>query len=144
MTTIAFKDGIIAYDSLRSAGNLVISDEQDKKHIIREGVVLFACGAASDIENLVAHLQTGDKLIPNNTAGGLLVEDGVVYDLGVSHEDGVWKYVSADPWADGSGQSFALAAMDLGKSAEDAVTYAATRDTMTGGKVNTFVVDLEA
>jgi len=153
MTTIAYKDGVIAYDSRRSAGSLIVCDTQDKKHIIREGrdgstegstegsIILFASGAANDIENLVAHLRDNTtKLHTNNYASGLLVQDGVVYDIGVNNTDGVWKYVSSDPWADGSGREFALAAMDMGASAKKAVKQAIKRDANSGGKVNVFVV----
>jgi len=40
----------------------------------------------------------------------------------------------------GSGEEFALAALDHGKTAEDAVAYAATRDSGTGGKIRVFDV----
>ena len=41
----------------------------------------------------------------------------------------------------GTGQHLALAAMDLGKSAQAAVQYAATRDVYTGGQVKLFIID---
>lgn len=41
----------------------------------------------------------------------------------------------------GSGEEFALAAMDFGNSAEEAVKYAMTRDTCTGGKVHVYDIE---
>ena len=41
----------------------------------------------------------------------------------------------------GSGNRFALAAMDFGKTAKEAVEYAACRDVYTGGKVESFRLD---
>jgi ATP-dependent protease HslVU (ClpYQ) peptidase subunit len=38
----------------------------------------------------------------------------------------------------GSGFKFAISAMDHGKSAKDAVKYAATRDIYTGGKIHVY------
>jgi len=40
----------------------------------------------------------------------------------------------------GSGRDFAIAAMDHGKSAKEAVKYAMTRDTYTGGRIRVFNV----
>ena len=40
----------------------------------------------------------------------------------------------------GSGSSFALSAMDFGKSAKDSVKYAMTRDIYTGGKIKVIKV----
>lgn len=40
----------------------------------------------------------------------------------------------------GSGYQFAIAALDLGKTAKEAVNYAKTRDIYTGGRVRVFDV----
>ena len=59
----------------------------------------------------------------------------------VGHDDktGPWKtrLSLSNPDAIGSGSPFALTAMDMGASAEEAVTMAAKRDSCTGGKIRT-------
>jgi ATP-dependent protease HslVU (ClpYQ) peptidase subunit len=47
------------------------------------------------------------------------------------------------PYSIGSGAPFALAAMDLGKSPADAVTYATTRDVFSGGVITTLFLETE-
>ncbi|GAI22667.1 unnamed protein product, partial [marine sediment metagenome] len=47
----------------------------------------------------------------------------------------------ANPDAIGSGSAYALAAMDMGASAEEAVRAAMKRDIYTGGKVRTMRID---
>lgn len=62
----------------------------------------------------------------------------------VGHDDkaGIWKQEldPANPDAIGSGAAYALAAMDMGASAEDAVRAAMKRDIYTGGKVRAMKV----
>lgn len=48
------------------------------------------------------------------------------------------------PHSIGSGAPFALAAMDLGYSPSDAVTYATTRDIYSGGIITTLFLETEA
>ncbi|MNJ79145.1 hypothetical protein D3C77_770710 [compost metagenome] len=59
----------------------------------------------------------------------------------VGHDDktGIWRQEldPANPDAIGSGAPYALAAMDMGASAEDAVRAAMKRDIYTGGKIRT-------
>lgn len=45
------------------------------------------------------------------------------------------------PFAIGSGRDFALAAMDMGASAKEAVEAAAKRDVYTGGTIRTLIID---
>ncbi len=62
----------------------------------------------------------------------------------VGHDDktGVWRQPldPANPDAIGSGSAYALAAMDMGASAEEAVRAAMKRDIYTGGTVRTIVI----
>lgn len=45
------------------------------------------------------------------------------------------------PFAIGSGRDFALAAMDMGATAKEAVEMAAKRDVYTGGTIRTVIID---
>ena len=68
----------------------------------------------------------------------------------VLNDQGIFTYESPFPiqhledrghYSIGSGQKFALSAMDLGYTPEDAVKYARERDTGTGGRVDILWLD---
>lgn len=139
MTTIAYKDGVIAYDSRISAGRTIIYDDVDKKRE-REGVFFFGTGSTSDINDLIG-AYFGEEIIGECGASALVVHDGALMIIGYS-EGKVWKSpVRADkPYAIGSGEDHAFTALDMGASAAEAVEMAAKRDTGTGGKIRTLIV----
>jgi len=103
-------------------------------------IYYIGCGMASDVDRLIelylsgaseAHKFECDVLMSNG--------DGHLYRIDVD-ETGPFKInVSMyAPAALGSGADFAVAAMDFGKTPVQAVKYAITRDSMTGGKVRYF------
>lgn len=63
--------------------------------------------------------------------------------IGVTKDGRAFMLRAEDTWeieqiyALGSGENWAMAAMDLGYSAKEAVRYAITRDRGTGGKIHT-------
>lgn len=136
MTTIAYKDGIIAYDS-RSIRNDYIDSDKFNKRMVYKDHTFFLSGCVSDMAGFMA--ETVDGGSDNFECGGLMVDpDGELWICGGS--DSPWKHLQdlEAPVAFGSGQPFAIAAMDLGHTAKQAVKYAMTRDPGTGGKVRTF------
>ena len=144
MTTIAYKSGIIAYDSQVTQGD-VIKDLNFSKKFERDGIVFFMVGSPCDFETLISSWFTGknvllDGLIPD--ASAFVVDKDKLWECGVN-ESGVFcsDHLPLDrPDACGSGASFALAAMDCGLSAEDAVKVAANRDLYTGGVIRVFEI----
>ena len=141
MTTIAYnhKDKEIAYDSRLTCGSLIVSDE-DNKAITRGDVVYISCGDVSDINKLIDNIGTENISHSECNVEVYFIKDGKFFRC-------VWPYgdsMSITPLdsnrACGSGADFALAAMDFGKNAKDAVEYAKTRDCKTGGKVKVFKV----
>ena len=133
MTTIAFhyKDNQIAVDSRVTAGGIILTDKAMKIHKCN-GVTFVLAGTAAEIEILVNRYPNIDQdlkcygiIIENNIAYNFYFDDGsmeknrLLYNLGY-----------------GSGEDFAISAMDFGKSAKEAVKYAMTRDSCTGGKIN--------
>lgn len=139
MTTIAYKDGVIATDSMISAGN-TITDQNAEKRIVRDGIQFFIAGATSDHIKLVEEYinPTGRDVC---SAGAFVVDGEMLYRVGREDDGkGIWRCPlrKDNPAAMGSGQDFALAAMDFGNSAEKAVLYARTRDLYTGGPVWTY------
>lgn len=140
MTTIAYhhKSKTVAVDSRISNHGLVKSDSYDKTIKNDIGLWVF-CGNACDMKDL-CYLRHNDKTetVPNCSA--FLITDGICYDVYVNKE-GVCEYFEVTfNEAKGSGSELALAAMDHGKSAKEAVKYAITRDIYSGGRVRVFNV----
>lgn len=132
MTTIAYnhKDKQIAVDSRVTSSGVVMSDNDNK--VQTKGDVMFIlAGSISDKEKFVSQYP---DIKDNYDCDGFTIEKGKVY--GVCVEDKV-LYKSELNYNDatGSGFRFALAAMDFGKTAREAVKYAATRCIYTGGKI---------
>ena len=72
-------------------------------------------------------------------ASALAIDEGKVYMCSVT--GGKYNITPIDfNMCMGSGGDFALAAMDFGCSARQAVKYAMTRDTCTGGRVKVLKV----
>jgi ATP-dependent protease HslVU (ClpYQ) peptidase subunit len=135
MTTIAYhmNSKEIAYDGRTTRGDTIINDASEKM-IDRDGVKFFLCGATSDCEMLVDMYFGGKvELVPE--ANAFVVDGGAVYRIGCTVDGVFWKAESECNDAMGSGWQFALSAMDFGEGAKDAVMYAATRDSCTGGKI---------
>ena len=141
MTTIGYRDGIVATDTLTVAGTMVV-DHNTEKFIERNGVKFFICGATSDHIKLVEEYlsPTGRDI---GDAEAIVVEADLIYVVGREDEGkGIYKcpnnrlnFISL-----GSGTRFAIAAMDHGKSAKDAVEYAMRRDIYTGGEVRVYEI----
>lgn len=141
MTTIAYhhKRKEIAYDGRIMRGDTIMSDTSEKMQE-RDGVKFFLCGSTSDYDLLVSMYFGGkSELVPE--ANALVIDDGVVYRIGCQADGLFWKCKEECNDAIGSGWQFALSAMDFGRSAKEAVEYAATRDSCTGGKISTLRVE---
>lgn len=137
MTTIAYKDGIIAYDSRSCRGEFIESDRTNKRHDFKDHI-FFLSGSMADFEGLMAMI-VNESTTGCYDAGGLMVDpEGVLWKVG--GQDNPWRQRQdlELPTAFGSGTDFAIAAMDFGCTAKEAVKYAMTRDPGTGGKVRTF------
>lgn len=141
MTTIVFdsKAMQIAIDSRSTSGGIIKSDSR-KKWFAQGKDIWFFAGAHCDMHEFMAALD-GVKPERDLDCIALAVIHGCVYWCGVDNDDRTaWRQPLTDSDAVGSGQSFALAALDFGKTAKEAVEYAATRDVYTGGKVHVYNV----
>ena len=134
MTTIAYNhnDREIAVDGRISSDGIIDTDAYIKK-IEKNGVAFYLCGCLCDYERLV-DAYFSDSAGSDIDASALVVDNGSVYDIRVSGEQCLKTPIKFNT-ALGSGAYFAMAAMDHGKSAKEAIEYAATRDTSTGGKI---------
>jgi hypothetical protein len=139
MTTIAYKDGVIAYDGRVSARGTIIYDDFDKKRE-RDGVLFFGTGSTSDINDLVA-AYFGESIAGECGAAAMVLHDDAL--MLVSYEDGKLfrsPILFDRPYAIGSGTDHAYTAFDMGATAYQAVEMAAKRDTGTGGLIRTLTI----
>jgi len=142
MTTIAYKDGIIARDSRSTDPVGYIISDREEKMFERDGVVFFCYGRATDIEILL-NAYFGEAVDPNMEVdvSAFVVEGGVLYTVGV--DCGLVfknKCMKDELYAFGSGGDIAIGAMEMGASAEQAVEVAKRRDSKTGGEIKTFTL----
>lgn len=140
MTTIAYDGRYIACDGRSSIGGVVSSDSTDKSYIVGDSV-FFLCGSVEFCIKFSEYFVEGMECsIPGINSGGFLFKDDVIYLVFVDEETKRYRKdrIRMDYWADGSGRDWAIAAMDHGKDAIDAVKYAMTRDTGSGGKITCY------
>lgn len=141
MTTIAYKDGVIAYDSRQTRNDRIISDDCLKCQVV-DGVSFFLSGAVCDEKALIAAYFGTPSPVPVECSG-YAVDGGKLLMIGHDDKTGIWKQEldPSNPDAIGSGTPYALAAMDMGASAEEAVRAAMKRDIYTGGKIRTVIIN---
>ncbi|MCP6695873.1 proteasome subunit beta [Pseudomonas donghuensis] len=134
----------IAYDSRQTRNSAVVSDDAPKCQVV-DGVSFFLSGAVCDEKALIAAYFGTPSAVPVECAGYVVDGDKLMM---VGHDDktGIWRQDldPTNPDAIGSGAPYALAAMDMGASAEEAVRAAMKRDIYTGGKIRTLRLDQHA
>lgn len=141
MTTITYKDGVIAYDSRVARGERIDYDDYEKS-VEREGVRFFITGPTADFAELV-DIWFGAQAKGIQDASALVLDGSKLYHFAVCRESGPWKapVLFDRPYAIGSGQQYAYAAMDMGADAIEAVKAAAKRDTCTGGTIRVYRIN---
>ena len=135
MTTIVYKDGVIAWDSRTTGGDTILCDSSNKCHIV--GTLTFWCaGTVGDFGDFFrAYL--GDKRIGREVnVSAFVLDSGKLFVVGCNDDGSLWRSQVLYPRAIGSGTDFALAAMDCGLDAKAALKIAAGRDVNTGGKLH--------
>jgi len=160
MTTIAFKDNTFAADS-RCSSNYSSrhTTRCDKLHRLKSGAIL-GCAGADDTRGLVALLDNiaSSELLPDtealsdirqNTTALLLFPNGDLWQIEID----MIPYENTDEWnasvfqikepfaAIGSGEEFALGAMEFGATAEEAVKCACKWDLNSALPVITMGID---
>lgn len=141
MTTIAYKDGVIAYDSRITLGTIIEHDDYEKL-VESKGVKFILTGATGDFPRLIeAYFGATHK---NLDASGLAFDGEKIWRIGHNNYGGFWK-IAVPPssvCALGSGMPHAMTAMDMGASAAVAVEMAKKRDTGTGGQVRLLILSV--
>lgn len=139
MTTIAYKNGIIAYDSYLTNTTTIIYKNYNKK-FKRGNILFFPAGIESDYLELIDSYESG-KVDRDLECTCLVVENNKIFKVAnISTSLALSKCLVDlnEPSAIGSGSHIALGAMDYGASAYEAVKIAAGRDIYTGGKIRTY------
>lgn len=146
MTTIAWDEVTLATDSRATADTTIVNHAEQKLFSIQKDTkykddLLLAFAAAGDChlmpafeEWLASGCKLADKITENNDHiyEALVVGTKRVYHYRSDYNTMLPIYGKITI---GSGGDFALAAMDFGRNAKQAVKYAMDRDSGTGGKI---------
>lgn len=148
MTTIAWDGKTLAVDSRITIGRDIYQDKGQKLflNVGIFGAVAFTGEPDKALDYVEKTLRTlrhpkylwGEDESDNFGCIGVLKETGECWFL-----NGDTTYTVPSPWAYGTGADFAIAAMDHGDTAVEAVKYAATRDTRTNSRVRKYKVTKE-
>lgn len=136
MTTIAYRDGVVAADTQATDGHGCTNGRVLK--VERRGPFLAAAAGQACLarrfldwfrSGLVGEPEPGND--ERNADGMIFMPDGRIVEFSPLGS----KTVFADFYATGSGMDYALGAMAMGASAEEAVRVAARFDSSTGGRI---------
>lgn len=143
MTTIAYRDGVLASDSRATIKERVDTDRCKKIFRLRNNSYISIAGDYLNgmrlMERLKQLIKTRKKdqqlYLPNERFKGvsaILVDEEAAWIF-----DGcLWENLKVYPYyAIGTGGPYALAAMDAGATAEEAVRVGIKRDVYSGGRV---------
>ena len=137
MTTVAFRDGLLAADSYATDSSSTVQVVKCAR--LPNGDVAGAAGDLFKVAQALAWLVSGSNDDPPDITDAevLFTEGGVLYLA-----DGGWPGVRVKGHAAiGSGAQGALVAMRLGHSAEEAVRAVIGVDPKTGGEIDVLPVE---
>lgn len=138
MTTILYDHDsqVVTVDGLCTRGDYIVSHEYKKWKYV-DGAIFFFCGAVADIEKFLCAKDGPVSTETLEVTAIMVTPDRQAFMCSV-YEGKYWKSPLLCSEAIGSGADFAIAALDHGATAEEAVKYASFRDTGTGGKIYLF------
>ena len=145
MTTIAYKDGIIAYDSRATRGDYILTDKADKKRETEENFY-FMSGSVDEFKAFIALYESGEQPTHKLDICAFVNskrERKLYYAACWKSDEGLFLIHETEVdcyQAIGSGTSFAFTAMDCDKTAVEAVKISMLRDPKTGGEIKDFKV----
>lgn len=136
MTTIAYRNGILASDALVTSGNARAG--KVKKIAKGNGVMGGMSGSAEACQSFIEWIEAGAEGacpgLDGTDADGILIKGRKTFYVGPK---GVPVPFKAKFAAVGSGEKFALGAMAMGADAATAVKVASKLDVNSGGSVRT-------
>ncbi len=139
MTTVAYRDGVLAGDGRETTQNdedsswYKLRDDCVKVHRLKDGRLFGAAHGSEDIERLHT------ALIKNLPPPKLECVCGLLIDLRRRiwlYEGNIWQHIKLPYYAIGSGAIHAFTALDMGASARVSVRAAIKRDLWSGGKIS--------
>lgn len=134
MTTIAYRDGILAADGRTTYGDTIFTDHSKKIHRLSDGALFALCGDVAYVQPMLDALEDDDVDLPQGEGFTAVI---VEKDGKVRLYEGKGGFIALDAsyYAFGSGEEYAMGAMDMGASAHDAVRVACGRDLSSGGDI---------
>ena len=139
LTTIAYRDGVLAGDTLVTAGDEKVGYEK-KLHRLKDGRLYAWAG----------DYRQGLSVLQNLKDGKPLLEPGeeCEIDAVLIHPGGLVETVQGGKFtketfpfvALGSGAKYATGAMEMGATAKQAVQIGIKRDTSSGGRIHTLTL----
>ena len=147
MTTIVYdhKNKQIACDSRSTIGG-IIADDKAIKYKTVDDKLWFLCGSPGDADTFIGHYKPLTETNAHLNVDAIFIITkgdcvGGVYRA-IKNECDVYKECILDhDFATGSGDAWALSALDFGSTAKEAVEYAMTRDVFSGGKVHVYDIE---
>lgn len=137
MTTIAYKDGVLAADTRCTIDDVIDQSEHKKVFHLKNGALVGLAGDLGVITAVLKKLRRDPDdfeviKVEKKELNAIYVRaDGKVFEK----DSNGWIPVTAKYAATGSGYLAALVAMRCGKSAREAIKIAIEFDKNTGGKV---------
>lgn len=136
MTTIAYRDGILAADGRVTCDGLILTDTCKKITRLSDGALFTLCGVDTLEQRIIQWLEEDDdKPIPKGKGFcAILVDtDGVLETYNGRGEGFAPSYGEFQAY--GSGCEVAYGAMEMGASAKEAVEAAIKRNAFSGGAI---------
>lgn len=139
MTTIAYDGKILAADT-RYTSNGFVSGHASKIVKLDDASYLAVAGCIEFVPILAKWLSGGEKpeIEKDNDFEAIHIKNGIA----TTYSGNLNGYPSLIPYASGSGEPFALAAMKCGKNAYEAVQIACQIDIYSGGDIELVVIRL--
>lgn len=134
MTTIAWKDGVLAADSAVFRGEIRLPGAAAKIIRLKDGSLLTCAGQFSGLLPMAQWFNTGSEGVPP-TGPGSVIHVAVDGPLRIYEDAGWVDHDRTLPLAWGSGGAVALGAMHCGADAVAAVATAIVYDVWSGGQV---------
>lgn len=142
MTTIAYKDGVVAFDSLVVNGNTIIGydNAKAKRYIFKDRTfIMAAAGSVFSCDKLEKWAETNldPEHRPDTDDSGslqafMITDEEELFLIDTSFIP--WK-IETEFFSVGNGDDLAFGAMANGASALEAVKVAAKYNVNTGGKI---------
>lgn len=140
MTTIAYKDGVIAGDSQSTGGGNLIISLATPKCFSKDGNLLGVCGLFGDNLKIIKWFHggmEGDVPEINEDSEAIIVTaNGDLF--GFWENQTMTKLGGLDFYAIGSGSPIAFGALHMGATAIQAVEAAIAHDVYSGGEISSF------